>query len=85
MGIEALVDRDIPGRVSLEKLNHITLQVPYDDLRLEVAMGLSSRVSLICTLGALLELVTQRNGRVLNSRHGVPVGLILPLIQMLLT
>jgi len=39
--IETFKDRHIPGRISLEELNHVTLNVPNDNLRFEVAVSLS--------------------------------------------
>ncbi len=83
--IETFKDRHIPGRISLEELNHVTLNVPNDNLRFEVAVSLSGWVSLVSTLWALLEFVTERNSWILDSRHRISVGLILSLIQMFLT
>lgn len=59
MRLEPLEDGDVPGRVRLEKLYHVSLEVPDDDLRLETAVRFSARMTLVGALCALLEFVTQ--------------------------
>ena len=57
MCLEPLEHRDIPRGVCLEQFYHVSLQVPNNDLRLEVAVRLTRGMSLVGTLRALLELV----------------------------
>jgi hypothetical protein len=47
MRIETLVDRNVPWRVGLEQLNHVSLQVPDYDFTLEEAGILSCGMPLV--------------------------------------
>ncbi|MFN9982867.1 MAG: hypothetical protein ACK53Y_23260, partial [bacterium] len=69
MSIEALIYWNYPRRVSLEQFNHVSLDVPDYDLRLEFATILTIRMSLIHSLSALLELVREWNRWILYLWH----------------
>ena len=84
MCVEAFVDGYTPGRVGLEKFDHISLQIPNDDFRVVLAAVDSLRVLLIHTLVTLLELMGQWDLWIFYLRHTVFARFVSKFAQMLL-